>query len=81
MWRSAPRAIPNRPKAAAKRLATGGQRVVVVQADLNDRAATDRAADEVIDGLGGLDIFVHCAGIDVTQTAPTHETPDETWDR
>lgn len=67
--------------ATAKRLATGGQRVVVVQADLNDRAATDRAADEVISTLGGLDIFVHCAGIDVTQTAPTHETPDDTWDR
>ena len=41
----------------------------------------DRAADEVIEGLGGLDIFVHCAGIDVTKTAPTHETPDEIWDR
>ena len=81
MWRSAHRAIPNRRAAAAKRLATGGQRVVVVQADLNDRAATDRAADEVIEGLGGLDIFVHSAGIDVTKTAPTHETPDDTWDR
>ena len=32
-------------------------------------------------GLGGLDIFVHSAGIDVTQTAPTHETSDELWDR
>jgi NAD(P)-dependent dehydrogenase (short-subunit alcohol dehydrogenase family) len=54
---------------------------IVVQADLYDRQQTERAADEVIAGLGGLDIFVHSAGIDVTQTAPTHETSDETWDR
>jgi NAD(P)-dependent dehydrogenase (short-subunit alcohol dehydrogenase family) len=52
-----------------------------VQADLYDRQQTERAADEVIAGLGGLDIFVHSAGIDVTQTAPTHETSDELWDR
>lgn len=54
---------------------------IVVQADLLDRQQTDRAADAAIAGLGGLDIFVHCAGIDVSQTAPTHETPDDTWDR
>ena len=54
---------------------------VVVRADLSDRQQTDRAADEAIAGLGGLDLFVHCAGIDVSQAAPTHETPDETWDR
>jgi NAD(P)-dependent dehydrogenase (short-subunit alcohol dehydrogenase family) len=54
---------------------------MVVTADLMDRAATDRAADEVLTALGGLDIFVHSAGIDVSQTAPTHQTPDETWDK
>jgi 3-oxoacyl-[acyl-carrier protein] reductase len=53
---------------------------VVVKADLTDRKQIARAADEVIAGLGGLDIFVHSAGIDVTQTAVTHETPDATWD-
>lgn len=67
--------------AAAERLNAQGGRVVVVQADLLDRDETDRAADDAIRQLGGLDIFVHCAGIDVSQTAPTHETPDETWDR
>jgi NAD(P)-dependent dehydrogenase (short-subunit alcohol dehydrogenase family) len=68
-------------KETAARLQTKGRRAVVVEADLFDRAATDRAADEVLRQLGGLDIFIHCAGIDVTQTAPTHDTPDETWDR
>jgi NAD(P)-dependent dehydrogenase (short-subunit alcohol dehydrogenase family) len=68
-------------KAAALRLATGGRKAVVIQADLLDRRATDEAARQVIAELGGLDIFVHCAGIDVSQTAVTHQTPDETWDR
>jgi NAD(P)-dependent dehydrogenase (short-subunit alcohol dehydrogenase family) len=65
---------------AAKRLSRGGRRAVVVEADLADRAAIDRAADQVLAALGGLDIFVHCAGIDVSQTNPTHLTPDATWD-
>ncbi|WP_119304336.1 SDR family NAD(P)-dependent oxidoreductase [Dongia deserti] len=66
-------------RAMAKSLPGGSH--VVVQADLYDKQQTERAADDVIAGLGGLDIFVHSAGIDVTQTAPTHETTDETWDR
>lgn len=66
-------------EAAAARLETQGRRAVVVKADLTDRQACERAADEVVRALGGLDIFVHSAGIDVTQTAPTHETSDETW--
>lgn len=68
-------------RAMAKSLPPNGGNHIVVQADLYDRQQTERAADDVIAGLGGLDIFVHSAGIDVTQTAPTHETSDETWDR
>ncbi len=68
-------------KAAAATLATSGNRVVVVQANLLDQEETNRAADQVLQELGGLDIFVHCAGIDVIQTNPTHATPDETWDQ
>ena len=67
-------------EALAKSLpANGGH--VVVKADLTDRQQIARAAEDVVKGLGGLDIFVHSAGIDVTQTAVTHETPDETWDK
>lgn len=68
-------------EAAAARLKAEGRRAIVVKADLANRAETDRAADQVLTELGGLDIFVHCAGIDVTQTHPTHDTPDETWDQ
>jgi 3-oxoacyl-[acyl-carrier protein] reductase len=54
---------------------------VVVKADLTDRKQIAQAAEAVIAGLGGLDIFVHSAGIDVTQTAVAHETSDALWDK
>lgn len=65
----------------AARLSGGGRRAVVVEADLSKRAEAERAADEVLRELGGLDIFVHSAGIDITKSAPTHETPEDIWDR
>jgi NAD(P)-dependent dehydrogenase (short-subunit alcohol dehydrogenase family) len=68
-------------RAMAKSLPSASGSHIVVQADFYDQQQTERAADEVIAGLGGLDIFVHSAGIDVTQTAPTHQTSDELWDR
>jgi NAD(P)-dependent dehydrogenase (short-subunit alcohol dehydrogenase family) len=68
-------------RATAKRLNARNNRAVVVAADLLNREETDRAADEAVRALGGLDIFVHCAGIDVAKTAPTHETADDIWDR
>jgi NAD(P)-dependent dehydrogenase (short-subunit alcohol dehydrogenase family) len=54
---------------------------VVVKADLTDRRQIAQTAQDVVTGLGGLDIFVHSAGIDVTRTAVAHETPDALWDR
>jgi NAD(P)-dependent dehydrogenase (short-subunit alcohol dehydrogenase family) len=66
---------------AATELRKKGRTAHVVKADLYDRGEIDRAADEVVSKLGGLDIFMHCAGIDVSKTAPTHETLDDTWDR
>src|SRR3954452_18580080 len=65
-------------EATAKSLPGGGH--IAVKADLCDRKEIARAADAVVAGLGGLDIFVHSAGIDVTQTAVAHETSEETWD-
>src|SRR5262245_50672419 len=70
-----------RAQATAKTLPVSGDPHIVVRANFYDKAETQRAADEVIAGLGGLDIFVHSAGIDVTRTAPTHETSDELWDQ
>lgn len=68
-------------EAAATILRGAGRRAVVITADLTNRAEADRAAEKVLKELGGLDIFVHCAGIDVTNTHRTHDTPDETWDQ
>ena len=68
-------------QATAKTLPASGASHIVVRANFYDKAETERAADEVVAGLGGLDIFVHSAGIDVTRTAPTHETSDELWDQ
>jgi NAD(P)-dependent dehydrogenase (short-subunit alcohol dehydrogenase family) len=67
--------------AAAKRFTSQGNRAVVVEADLSSRREAERAGDEAVRQLGGLDIFVHSAGIDVIKTAPTHETSDDTWER
>lgn len=67
-------------KMAAGLPAAGGSHLVV-RADLYDQGETERAAKDVVEGLGGLDIFVHSAGIDVTSPAPMHETSDELWDR
>lgn len=66
-------------RAMAARLSADGGHAHVVEADLRNLAELDRAAKDVLARLGGLDIFVHCAGIDVSQTAPIHETPDDTW--
>jgi 3-oxoacyl-[acyl-carrier protein] reductase len=65
-------------EAAAKALPGGGH--LAVKADLTDREEIARAADAVLTGLGGLDVFVHSAGIDVTRTAVAHETSEQTWD-
>jgi len=67
-------------EALAGRIRWNGGTAHVIVADLSDRAATDAAAKAAVEALGGIDIFVHCAGIDVTSTAPTHETPDDIWD-
>jgi NAD(P)-dependent dehydrogenase (short-subunit alcohol dehydrogenase family) len=66
-------------EAMAKTLPGSGH--VVVKADLTDRKQIAQAAQDVIAGLGGLDIFVHSAGVDVTQTAVAHETSEALWDK
>jgi NAD(P)-dependent dehydrogenase (short-subunit alcohol dehydrogenase family) len=63
---------------AATKLSAAGRHAVVITADLANRAEADRAAEKVPKELGGLDIFVDCAGIDVTKTHPKHHTAGET---
>src|SRR5690242_13707320 len=66
-------------EALAKSLPGNGH--LVVKADLTDRKQIGQAARDVVAGLGGLDIFVHSAGIDVTQTAVAHQTSEALWDK
>ena len=44
-------------KAVAKKLATADRKAIVVQANLADPKQIDRAAKEVLDGLGGPRYF------------------------
>jgi NAD(P)-dependent dehydrogenase (short-subunit alcohol dehydrogenase family) len=67
-------------RSAADRIVRTGGKALVITADLRDRTAAARAAQDALRQLGGLDIFVHCAGIDIQQSAPVHETSDEIWD-
>jgi L-rhamnose 1-dehydrogenase len=56
-----------------------GRRAVAVEADVSDGAAVRAMVDEVVLGLGGLDIMVNSAGI-----CPFHDfltMPEELWDR
>ena len=65
----------------ANSIAAGGGKAIVVVGDLVSKKDTNRIVDEAVTGLSGLDTFVHCAGVDVTQTALVHETSDEIWDQ
>jgi NAD(P)-dependent dehydrogenase (short-subunit alcohol dehydrogenase family) len=50
-----------------------------VSADLGDRAATLKAADEAAEPYGEPDILVNCAGINLRP--PLADTTDEDWER
>jgi gluconate 5-dehydrogenase len=50
-----------------------------VAADLRDGAACRAAVAEASEALGGLDVFVHCVGIN--DRRPIEDYADEDWDR
>jgi 3-dehydrosphinganine reductase len=54
------------------------QRFGRVVVDVSDKASVSAAAQEVLDGLGGLDILINNAGI--AHPATCLETPDEIFD-
>jgi NAD(P)-dependent dehydrogenase (short-subunit alcohol dehydrogenase family) len=49
--------------ATAARIKTGGRRAITMQANLADPAACRRVADETIQQLGRIDVFVAMAGL------------------
>jgi NAD(P)-dependent dehydrogenase (short-subunit alcohol dehydrogenase family) len=69
-----------RARKLADEINSAGGRAVVVAGDLTSRSDADRIVDETVAALGGLDILVHSAGVDVTSTAPVGETADDVWD-
>ncbi len=56
-----------------------GRRAWVYQADLEDLEATDQAATDALESLGGVDILVNNAG--VIARAAAEDYPIEDWDR
>lgn len=64
---------------AAQRLEAAGARVLIVPHDLSDVHAADRLVDQVVAGLGEIDILVNNAAIALP--APAEDYPREYWDR
>lgn len=54
-----------------------GTRAIPVPADLSSQQGCSDAASRVLDALGGLDIFVHCAG--ATKAGAFPDQSDEDW--
>jgi 2-deoxy-D-gluconate 3-dehydrogenase len=66
------------PSAAARAIEQRGRRAVALGADLADRRAMDRLAQDAIAAFGRIDILVNNAGTIKRQPAAEHS--DEWWD-
>jgi gluconate 5-dehydrogenase len=65
--------------ASAENLAASSAQGPRIEADLGDPGACRRAVADARDALGGLDVLVHCVGINLR--LPVEEFTDEQWDR
>jgi gluconate 5-dehydrogenase len=65
--------------ASAENLAASSAQGPRIEADLGDPGACRRAVADARDALGGLDVLVHCVGINLR--LPLEEFTDEQWDR
>jgi NAD(P)-dependent dehydrogenase (short-subunit alcohol dehydrogenase family) len=65
-------------RTAVEELATVGCQAASVQADLGDRGALDRAAEEVYAAVGAPDVLVNCAGLNLRP--PMGQLTIEQWD-
>ncbi len=65
--------------ALAEEIAAMGRKAVSLEADVGDEVQAPAAVRSALDGLGGLDILVNCAGMMLTK--PLLEMPIEDFDR
>lgn len=56
-----------------------GQKTLVATCDVLDRASIEALRDQVLQGLGKVDILVNCAG--TTKKGPTLDFPEQDWNR
>jgi NAD(P)-dependent dehydrogenase (short-subunit alcohol dehydrogenase family) len=61
------------------RVADTGARWLYQQVDVRDRAAVDRALDELVETFGGIDIA--CVNAGIVESSPFLELAQESWQR
>lgn len=64
--------------AVLDRADTGPEGMAFARADLADANGAARAVGELCKGMGGLDVLINCAGIDLE--APSDEVTDAQWE-
>lgn len=67
------------PERTAERVRKMGRRAIALKANVAVFEEISAMVDATVNGLGGIDILVNCAGI--PQHDPAESTPLETWDR
>ena len=63
-----------------KRITDRGRRVLVIQVDVCDRSAVDKAFDQILNDLGRIDVLINNAGITQPAVDVTELDPD-IWNR
>lgn len=66
-------------QAVTKRILDSEGRVIFVPCDVTDAAQCERAVEQTVRELGGLDILMNCAGI--IRRATILDTTEEAWDQ
>lgn len=65
----------DKAEALAEELSAGGGEALGASVDLADRSSAHELVTTVVERLGGLDVLVNCAGIDIQAPAAGHQRP------